>query len=343
MVATNLEAYLGIPMPSVESFHHDDDDSRHVLYATLDDLSACSDTLAFPFGDGTVGAHIELLDDVSRRAILDKPLFAPKLHRDQRKQLNRCEILRISTTVSTSCYDGYRTAPDGMSVEEITLCMSRVEFQKRLSDLLVLTNVARLGSIELADSVIVQDNCKLTTEIPIMDGLVAQEAARVARETQWPTLFQMNCETVWNWASKRVTLLDGFDGTPMGRAICAFSRIFERKTADEPMQLLWALVGLEALYVKGKSELLQQVREKSQVLLGPQSSFKKRISQMYDFRSRFVHGDLDFPGLYLLGDARVEFAKYSNDLFAATAIATAVLAATLQAVIRRDWDGLDFE
>ena len=343
MPTTNLEAYLGIPMPSVESFHHDGDESRHVLYATLDDLCACSNTLGFQFGNATVGPRIELLDEAARRAILDKPLFAPKMQRIQRKQLKHCEILRFSATVSTTCYDGYKTTPDGMSIEEITVYMSRAQFQKRLSDLLVMANIARLGSIELVDSVIVQDNCNLSSTVPVMDGLVAQEAARVARKIQWPTLYRMNCETVWNWASKHITMLDGFDGTPMGRAICAFSRIFERKTADEPMQLLWALVGLEALYVKGKSELMQQVREKSQVLLGRPGSYKKKINQMYDFRSRFVHGDLDFPGLCLLGDASDEFAKYSNELFDAIAIATAVLAATIQEVIRRDWNGLSFD
>ena len=109
------------------------------------------------------------------------------------------------------------------------------------------------------------------------------------------------------------------------------------------MQLLWGLVGLEALYVKGQSELTKQVQDKSQAFLGRQESFKKALSQMYDFRSRFVHGDLGFPALGLLRDARDEVARFDDDLIKATSIATAVLAATIQQLILRDWSGVDFE
>ena len=109
------------------------------------------------------------------------------------------------------------------------------------------------------------------------------------------------------------------------------------------MQLFWALVGLEALYVHGKAELAQQVREKSQVLLGKQVTFKKRITQMYDFRSRFLHGDLDFPGLCLVGDARETVARFDSELLEAIAMAVAVLVGTIQEVIRRDWAGLRFD
>jgi hypothetical protein len=109
------------------------------------------------------------------------------------------------------------------------------------------------------------------------------------------------------------------------------------------MQLLWALVGLEALYVHGKSELAQQVRDKAQAFLGAQEKFKKAVTKMYDFRSRFVHGDLDFPGLCLIGDARKTVERFDDELRDATAVAVAMLVGTLQEVIRRDWDGLRFD
>lgn len=206
-----------------------------------------------------------------------------------------------------------------------------------------MANIAHVGSIELLHSVVVQDNQKTNySVIPEMDGYALQRATEAAVRMGWPQLHVLEIQTVWNWATNHRQMLEGFDGTPMGRALNAFSRLFDRKIADEPMQLLWALVGLEALYVTGKTELLQQVREKSQVLLGQQEEYKKKISQMYNFRSRFVHGDLDFPGICLFGEAREAVAKYDKELYDAIAVAVAVLAATIQEVIRRNWNGLQF-
>jgi hypothetical protein len=176
-----------------------------------------------------------------------------------------------------------------------------------------------------------------------MDGWSMQRAADAAKQMGWPHLDTLEIQTVWRWAAKHHRTLEAFDRTSLGRALCAFSRLFEHKTADEPLQLLWALVGLEALYVQGKAEVAQQVREKSQVLLGKQVAFKKKITQMYDFRSRFVHGDLDFPGLCLIGDARETIANFDNELLDAVGMAVAVLAGTIQEIIRRDWAGLHFD
>lgn len=339
MDVTKLEAYLGIPMPSIEFVEEPDerDKSRTVLYTVLDELGACSGKLEFRLGAGFVNPDIRLLEGEARKAFVSSGIF-PKKH------LKHCEILVVSASLPMSFYDDISFTGD----ESYRVCGMRflagVEFCKHVSDLLVMTNVARVGAIELRHSVLVQDDETLDfSEIPQMEGCSLQRAAKVAEQMGWPRLTDLDIETVWRWVTKNHQMMEGFDGNTMSRALAAFSRLFEHKTADEPMQLLWALVGLEALYVKGKAELAQQVREKAQVLLGPQVAFKKKLTQMYDFRSRFVHGDLDFPGLCLIGDARETVGKFDNDLLDAIAVAVALLAGTIQEVIRRDWSGLRFE
>ncbi len=341
MSSTELEAYLGIPMPSI-GFLNNDDQSRHALYDTLDDLANCTGKLDFQFGSGIVTPQIDLLSDDARKDLIKARVFKKQGRLAPRQRLKSCEVLRFKVAVPEELYGPTLSVPEGIDPSTAFFLMTKLELCKRISDLLVMCNIARLGSIELADSVLVYQGESIWSSIPRMEGLAVQEGARLAKTIGWPTICDLNCETAWSWASTRNSHLDGFDGTKVGRALCAFSRLFEPKTSDEPMQLLWALVGLEALYVKGKYELLQQVREKSQIFLGPQESFKKKITQMYDFRSRFVHGDLDFPGLCLMGDARKEFAKYGDDLFDAIAIAVAVLAATLREIIRRGWSELAY-
>ena len=336
MNETKLEAFLAIPMPTIEYIERDDK-SRVVLYAALDDLCACSGKLDFPFGNKSIYPKMKLLDKSSRRELRKRRV----LHT---KKLKSCELLVISANVPLSHYgDILDFQRNDVDAQDCARALARSDFCKRISDLLVMANVGRIGSVELVRGDVVQDDERQISGIPEMDGYALQRAAKIAEVTGWPQLRMMNTNVVWGWAAKRVSMFDGFDGTAMGRAICALSRIFEHKTTDHPMQLLWALVGLEALYVRGKSELLQQVRDKSQTLLGQQAAFKKRITSMYDFRSRFVHGDLDFPGLLLVGDSRDEVSRYDNDLYDAVSIATAVLVATIQEIIHRGWSGVKFD
>jgi len=141
---------------------------------------------------------------------------------------------------------------------------------------------------------------------------------------------------------KHLDYLDGFDGGATGRAISAFSRIFEAAIIDDSMQLVWALIGIESLYVKGKTSIVEQVRDKVQAFLGQPETYKKKLGSMYEFRSRFIHGDLDFIPLYLVGDARSVVERYEIEQTEAVDMAIAILVASLQELILRDWSGLDF-
>jgi hypothetical protein len=175
-----------------------------------------------------------------------------------------------------------------------------------------------------------------------MDAWALQRAVRMASKIDWPKLQRLDVAQAWQWANKHIDFLDSFSGRPTGRAINAFSGLLEKNTADEPMQLVWALIGIEALYVGGKVSIMEQVREKVQSFLGKQETYKKKIVEMYNFRSRFVHGDLDFPDLHLIGDGRPAVERFDRELLESITMAVSILAATLQEIIQRDWNGLSF-
>ena len=336
LTETDLEVILAIPMPSYELLNRGDETCRENLYAVLDELT---DSDAIPLGVGTnrVSPVFELLDDAAKKTVSEFGVFADD-------DFDQCEFLKVSTTIPLSGYaDCHNTEYDTETNAGLSAVVARVEFCKRISDLLVFANIARLGSIELRSSAVTQNGELLEfSEVPQMDGFAAQCALAIADKMQWPPLSNLTVKQVLEWSRISHETIDGFDGSSMSRALAAFSRLFEKKNVDEPMQLLWALVGIESIYVRGKAELFQQVKEKSQVLLGPQEAYKKVLSRMYDFRSRFVHGDLGFPSLSLLYDARPEVNKYDEGLSEATSVAVCVLAATIQETIQRGWDGVHF-
>jgi len=63
---------------------------------------------------------------------------------------------------------------------------------------------------------------------------------------------------------------------------------------------------------------------------------------MYGFRSRLIHGDLDFPGHPVIFDADKRLAEHDERLRESTALAVAILLATLQELIQRGWSELHF-
>ena len=225
MDATKLEAYLAIPMPSIEIFGKPDDkdNGRTVLYDAIDDLCACSDKLEFRLGVGIIKPGICLLEGAARKGIVQRLRFT-------KKHLERCEILVISTSVPLSLYDDITWSGDEGDKDDVTRWLANVYFCKRISDLLVMSNVGYVGAIALLHSVIVQDGAPVDfSHIPVMDAWSVQRATDAAKQMGWPRLEVLDIQTIWNWVSKDYEMLEGFDGNGMSRALCAFSRLFEHK------------------------------------------------------------------------------------------------------------------
>ena len=87
----------------------------------------------------------------------------------------------------------------------------------------------------------------------------------------------------------------------------------------------------------------EQVNEKVQLVLGEITEFKKSIKNMYNFRSRLVHGDLDIPSI--IGenyqDQRIE--RYDVELYHSALLSLAILVSTFQWMIENNQTELIFE
>jgi len=342
MFKTNLDAYLAIPVTFYGVSNERLKAIRKEFYALLDDLCRVSSQIDFQFGE--FNAHVptvKLLKGRQRYSGSLRQRFPSETRR-------RCEILKISIMVPFTTKEIQYDASDISSHSErikakkhACVMLIRELFVKQVSDLLVAANLCHAGLIELNDSFVSQDRSIVTyLQVPKMDATALQSAVELSQQIGWPKLQMLDLVQVWKWISKHNDFhLYGISSSQIGRALASFSHIFEYSNRDEPMQLLWALIGIEALYVKGNMALIEQVREKAQKFLGEQEAYKKKIGSMYDFRSRFVHGDLDFPSIYTpFSDWEV----FGEGLLESISLAVAVLTATLQEIIRRDWSGLAF-
>jgi hypothetical protein len=338
MHSINLTAYLVVST--------DFDFTKQTLnlhHSLLDELRQLSGLLEVPLkkANGTCMPSINLLSP-SERSQLDSRLWF------KAASVSEKEIIEISTDAQiTDTWQMTKANGDIVQVEgEEAMLYNKIDlahdFLKRMWDIIFVSNLACVGVLNLEIGKVMTDGRLFSDMYPRISVAPLQGAYELAETIGWPKIRRMDFKKIWNWAIRQDGFLEGFSNNRTTRALNAFTNLSKLDMAFNPMQLVWALVGLEALYARGSSSLLEQVRDKSQLFLGEQTAFKKKINRMYDFRSRFVHGDLDFPGIYILGESRDEVVKFDNDLVEAISLATAILIATLQEIVERDWNGLDF-
>jgi hypothetical protein len=166
-------------------------------------------------------------------------------------------------------------------------------------------------------------------------------AVDIAIQTGWPAFLELPIDVCWRWATKIPDFVEGVGRQPAGRALAALSYLFRASPrSDSSLDAVWALLGLEAIYTRSNISLREQILAKSEVMLGKPDAFVKRVGKMYDFRSRFLHGDVDFPLRHAPFD---EMRGFHEDHREMTSTSIALLIATLQRMVSRDAHELVFE
>jgi hypothetical protein len=331
MLQTAMEAsvVLAVRFPYRKHAERFDDTMKNALT----DLAENSGKLAFPLDANiTVYPRIAVLQSrqAKRAAGTSLGIANSNLH----------EFIRIDARVPPIPVESSDEAVDANSIP-LQESLVRELFSKRIEDLIVASNLAYPGAVGIAAGE-VNINGRTTDSLDRFEVYMLREACLHSEKIKWPTIGEIPLTTVWSWLLQCEGFLDGFGGGSVGRALNAFTRLFPGSGVEPPIGLFWSLVGIEALYVEGKNSIMEQVRDKARALLGEPQEFKRALTRMYDLRSRFVHGALDFPGAYLLNDATDEVARYDRDVFEAEGVAPSLLVATIQTLILRDWGGLRF-
>lgn len=341
MTSTSLIAYLPVLRPLI------DESFIEPLQETLEELCQLSEKLDFYlYNYGTFNPKIQLLNNPCEETNKVDKYLSVSLWNWKYLKIRNKETIKISVEVSIS-RDVIDSLAEELSkeleyAEEVCNSFVHSYFAKRVYDLILVANIARVGSLEITKGVIIQDENLRSISDEMYPGSL-REASIFVESKEWPKLQALNIEKVWDWIVRQEGFLDGFSCDPTSQALNAITHLLEFKV-NNPLEVFWALIGIEALYVNQstKAPIMEQVREKIHILLGSPTSYKKVFGKMYDFRSAFVHGRLNFPGRHLVFDAREDAEKYSDNSYETSSLAIAILIATIQELIIRDWRGLKF-
>lgn len=215
--------------------------------------------------------------------------------------------------------------------------------EKRIRDLVIAISIAKKGGIDIGEGARVFINGEYKAKFSSVIHNIGASIER-ANAIKWPKLKILDLEQTINWLNKYQNKTDSLSNDKISRALNAYSYLFKTRGGDDnASELFWAMVGIESIYAEGNANIVNQVNLKSQIFLGKRKEFKKSFNEMYDYRSRFVHGDLDFINNFVLRDNTEEVFKHWTDLGENQDLATAVLIATFQKLIVSNWTSLDFE
>jgi len=160
---------------------------------------------------------------------------------------------------------------------------------------------------------------------------------------KWPKFLNLDISKTWNWYINIALneLLDDLSSSEVSRSLNALTYLYE--DSDDINKLFWTMIGLEAIYVKGNEGIAEQIKNKGQLYLGDISEFKKRLNEMYSFRSSFIHGSKDFPSYFHIHDGLESYEKYIMDTWEVLLTAESMLIATLQKMAKQKKKELIFK
>ena len=176
---------------------------------------------------------------------------------------------------------------------------------------------------------------------------ILPEALQRSLELGWPTPLEADISRTWDWYRSQPGPFYGISSTPVSRAVTAFTHTFDDKFSDKKIDnLIWNLAGLEALYTDGTPGVMHQLLEKSFVFLGkPENArfIRKKIKQMYNFRSRSVHGQSNTSGKYNADEDAEYEEKGFEERVLADELASMMLVCSLQKCAIQNRANLGFQ
>lgn len=231
-----------------------------------------------------------------------------------------------------------------IAASELAFEVASSDMDNLIHDFALAASISHPGCFDTAGIITKSHDYEYSSNVGVITNTLTHVLAR-SRANEWPPIITLSIEDTWIWLQQLSGAEVGCGTGRVGRAVAALSYLAVRKDyASSPVDLMWALIGLESLFGKGTAGLKSQIIEKTKVLIGRPTEYKKRFDSIYDYRSRFVHGDLDLPFSYCLYDR----SSHKTDRFFSEStdceeFASMILVSCIQQLVVRKLHSLEFE
>lgn len=155
---------------------------------------------------------------------------------------------------------------------------------------------------------------------------------------EWPNLHGLKLDQVIEWYNEFNLHPDDLSKNKLHRAMNAFSHSFSALHEKDTSVLFWAMLGIEALLAEGSNNIINQIKVKASIILGEPKQFKNKLDKLYNYRSRFVHGDINFPAKF-----SSNYDNFKGEYWDYLSFANSILIALIRHLIEQKKDKFTFE
>lgn len=173
----------------------------------------------------------------------------------------------------------------------------------------------------------------------LVDDKVYSQTAKFINSFDFEGKENIDLQKCWNYMHDSSKFKFGYSQNNASRFVSILSKINE--TDDIITQIFYATMALEAVYARGTSEgIARQIIDKVKIFLNIEIDDKK-LKQLYDIRSRYIHGDTDIELAFLNFDA--VSGKEWDKLYALHFYVSEILYKTAKRIIEEDIAKIDFD
>lgn len=154
----------------------------------------------------------------------------------------------------------------------------------------------------------------------------------------WPKMPALQLRETLSWFRNNDIHPDNNSKNKLHRAINSFSYQFSKLLENDTSILFWTMLGIEALLAEGSTNIIGQIKIKSSLILGEPIEYKKKLDKLYNYRSRFVHGDINFPAKF-----SSDYDNFEKEYYDYLTFATSILLSLIRHLISKDKFEFKFE
>lgn len=195
----------------------------------------------------------------------------------------------------------------------VDVSFAKIEINHMINKLSLLVNLTYGSKIDFISGIIISTEGKYLGKTDTLLSTL-EFAYKHAVDIGWPVIKPIKLEETLKWFMSNNLHTDDISKNSLHRAVNAFSYQFSSLEERDTSALFWTMLGIEALLAEGTANIIGQIKSKSSIILGQPIDYKKKLNKLYNYRSRFIHGDIDFPAKFSADyeNFEVEYWDYLN-------------------------------
>jgi len=182
-------------------------------------------------------------------------------------------------------------------------------------------------------------------EIIWLAGGIFEGAAELQEKLKWPVIQDLPLQRVLAWIQQIGLSESHFAHSSTERAIYGLLHVCNQPDIS-PSEVVWLAQALEALFDTPQAGISQVLRERIFLVLGEpienSKKIKKAINAFYDYRSRYVHGEIPLPNPMSLRLSDSSIDDFMDELIEHIDLAVLLIVASLQKLIIQEGRTFEF-